>query len=183
MPSMSSHMVIALKLCDKLNVDKKEFIKGNLLPDLYDDKNKSHFKVKGKKYDIPDIEKAINSLDINDSLYLGYISHLLLDKYYFDEYLLKYDRDLFIDNKIYKDYDVINKKIVNYFNIDSDYLKSILKDFPSDINKKRLKNNIKCLELDIDGKTNILAEKDFIKFLEESSERIEKDFICLKSSY
>ena len=97
MPSMSAHMAIATRLSEKLNVDKKDFIKGNLLPDLYDDKVKSHYKIQGKKYFVQDINKAIKSLDLSSSLYLGYLSHLLLDKYYFDDYLLKYDSDLFKD--------------------------------------------------------------------------------------
>ena len=175
MPSMSSHMAVACNICDYLGVNKEEFIKGNLLPDLYDDKNKSHFKIQGKKYYIPDIEKAINSLDINNNLYLGYLSHLLLDKYYFDEYLLKYEEDLFQDNEIYKDYDVLSKDIVNHFNLDVDYLKSILKDFPKEINKKRLKNNLKCLALNIDGNTKTLDKEEFIRFLEEVSNRVKED--------
>ena len=46
MPSMSAHMAIACTLSKKINVNEIDFIKGNLLPDLYDDKMKSHYKIK-----------------------------------------------------------------------------------------------------------------------------------------
>ena len=175
MPSLSSHMAIACKIGDQLKVNKEEFIKGNLLPDLYNNKIKSHFKIQGNKYLIPDIDKAVESLDINSSLNLGYISHLLLDKYYFDDYLLKYDKDLFQDSEIYKDYDIINIDIIKHFRLDIDYLKSILKDFPEGISNKKLKNNLKCLELNIDDDTKILNKKDFIKFLDNVVDKVKED--------
>lgn len=179
MPSMSAHMAIATRLSEKLNVDKKDFIKGNLLPDLYDDKVKSHYKIQGKKYSVPDINKAIKSLDLSSSLYLGYLSHLLLDKYYFDDYLLKYDSDLFKDKTIYSDYDIINKDIIDYFNLDVNYIKGLMKDFPKEINQKKIDKNLECLDYNIDKKTNILDKNNFLKFLDEISNKIYYDIITL----
>lgn len=180
MPSMSAHMAVACNLSDELDVDKEEFIKGNLLPDLYDNKEKSHFKVQGIIYYVPDIKKAIENLDLNNSLYLGYLTHLLLDKYYFDEYLIKYKSNLFDNKNIYKDYDILNKDIINYFKLDVDYLKKILKDFPSDINKHKLLKNIECLDININDKTQIIDKEDFILFLENISNIIKDEIESLR---
>lgn len=175
MPSMSAHMAIACKLSNKLNVDKKEFIKGNILPDLYENKEKSHYKIQGKRYTVPNIEEAVKTLDLSKSIDIGYLSHLLLDYYYFNEYLIKYDNDLFKNSDIYKDYDILNIDIINYYKIDINYIKSILTDFPKGINKRRLTNNINCLDLIIKDNTKILNKKDFLNFLDKISVKIEND--------
>jgi hypothetical protein len=175
MPNISAHMAIAKRACEKINIDKENFYKGNLLPDLYDDKVKSHFKIQGTKFMIPNIDEALKKLDCKDSLYLGYISHLLLDKYYYEEYLPKYDLSLYEDNILYKDYDVINKDIINHFKIDKEYLKNILKDFPDEINNKKLISIISYLDYNMEKKLIVLNKKDFINFLEESSKRIIDD--------
>ena len=172
MPSISAHMGVALKVCNKINVDKNDYLKGNLLPDLYNNKIKSHFKTKGERYLVPNIDKAIKELDLNKSIDLGYLTHLLLDYYYFNEYLIKYKKDLFKGKRIYKDYDILNKDIINFFNIDTNYLKNILKDYKEDINEEKLTNNLNCLDLNINGDTTILDKEDFISFLDESSNRI-----------
>ena len=172
MPSMSAHMAIACRLCNLFDVNKEEFIKGNLLPDLYDDKEKSHFKIKGKLFMVPNINEAINNLNINNSMDLGYLSHLLLDKYYFDEYLIKYDSTIFNNNNLYYDYDVLNIEIIKYFNLDINYLKQILKEFPKDINNEKLLKNIECLDLNISGNTKIIDKEEFLCFLENVSKRI-----------
>lgn len=175
MPSMSSHMAVASKICEKLNVNKDNFIKGNLLPDLYDDKTISHFKIQGKKYMIPDIELASNELDLSNDMYLGYLCHLILDKYYFEEYINKYEFDVFEDERIYDDYDVLNTIIINHFNLDVDYIKKIMNDFPDDINNRKLFVNINCLNKNVDSKLKIVDKDEFIDFLEKTIPKIEED--------
>lgn len=83
----------------------------------------------------------------------------------------KYDRDIFNngDKSIYKDYDILNKDIVEYFNIDVDYLTNILSEFDEDIELKKLDLNLKCLKINEDGKTTYLDKDDFIKFLSDIS--------------
>ena len=172
MPSIAGHMAIAKRVSEKLNINSPDFIRGNLLPDLYNDKVKSHFKINGKKYMIPDIDKAVKDLDIKKDLYLGYICHLLLDKYYFDEYMIKYEGNLFDDTIIYNDYDIINHKIVDYFKLDLDYIVECLNNYSITINNRKLEKNIDCLLANINGKTNILDVDDFINFLDKISNRI-----------
>ena len=136
MPNISGHMAVAKRVSEILGIDSDDFYRGNLLPDLYEDKIKSHYKVKGELFYIPDIEEAKKNLNLKDLNDLGVLSHLLLDKYYFGEYLK--DNSFFRDKSIYKDYDIINKDIVNYFDLDVEriinsfkhyYLSSFLSDF------------------------------------------------------
>ena len=175
MPSMSAHMAVAKKVSEQLNIDDYNFIKGNILPDLYDDKNKSHFKIKDKKYLIPNIEEAINELEINNNLYLGYITHLLLDKYYLENFLDKYDFDVFKNGDLYEDYDYLNDDIINYFKLDINYIKNCMKDFSSDINNDKLIKNIDCLLQNKKGQTKIIKREEFLSFLDKTIDIIIED--------
>ncbi len=181
MPCMSAHMAIATKLSKLLPVDKDDFIKGNILPDLYDDKEKSHYKIKGKIYEIPNINIAVKSLNLTNSLDIGYLSHLLLDKYYFDEYLTKYDYDLFKNDAIYRDYDILNIDIINHFNIDIDYIKNVLSNYLKEFNNKKLVDNISYLDIKKEGNTKVLNKMEFLDFLDKASIKIEKDIINIIS--
>ena len=174
MPNISGHMAIAKRVSELLNIDSPEFYKGNLFPDLFSDKDKSHFKMKGKIYFIPNLERAKKELDLTNMLNIGALSHLLLDYYYFENYLpSKYDRDLFYHSKaVYRDYDALNKDIVKHFNLDVDYLTSILKDYDDDFLESKLETNIRCLKLNVDRDLEVLDKEDFIKFLEDISNTI-----------
>ena len=86
MPSVAAHMICAKLVANELKIIHPEFIKGNLLPDIIDIQN-SHRKIKGKYYYIPDINYFINILDFSDDLQLGYLSHLLLDTYFLEDYI------------------------------------------------------------------------------------------------
>lgn len=174
MPNISGHMAIAKRVSELLNIDDPEFYKGNLLPDLYSDKDKSHFKIQGKIYYVPDLERIKKEVDLTDMLNIGAFSHLLLDYYYFEEYLpSRFNRDLFYHSKaVYRDYDVLNKDIVKHFNLDVPYLTNVLKDYNDDIIQSKLESNIKCLNLNVDRDLEMLNKEDFIKFLEDISNTI-----------
>ena len=103
MPNMSSHMAVAKRVSEILDINDKDFIIGNILPDLYNDKKKSHYKIMGDFYLIPDIDYYIKNFDLNSNLNLGYLTHLLLDKYYLEDYLEKKipGVDVFDDDIIY----------------------------------------------------------------------------------
>lgn len=183
MPNVAGHMAVAKKVSELLKIDSDDFYRGNLIPDLYKDKVKSHYKIQGKKFLIPDIEKIEKEIDLTNLTDLGILSHLLLDKYYFDEFLLDLDPKEFSNNKIYDEYDIINKDIVNYFKLDT---KRIIKAFSDikikDIEKIKLEKNISYLQLEVDGKTKLLNKDNFIIFLNDSSLRIVKEIKKLKNN-
>ena len=55
MPNISAHMIVAVEVAKRLNINSDEFIKGNLLPDIIDMED-SHHKVQNGVYMVPDIE-------------------------------------------------------------------------------------------------------------------------------
>ena len=172
MPNMSSHMAIAKKVSEKLNINSEDFYRGNLLPDLYNDKIKSHYKIQGKRYLIPDINRVKKELDLTNLENLGYLTHLLLDKYYLEEYLINIKDDVFIDKRIYKDYDILNKDIVDHFQIDIYFFDRILRNNNHNISNDKLETNLRCLKQRMDGTPNYLDKEKFINFLEETSIKI-----------
>ncbi len=181
MPNMSAHMAVAKRVSEYLKINDNNFFKGNLLPDLYNDKNKSHYKIQGKVYLIPDTNYVVNNLDMNNTMNLGVLTHLLLDKYYFDDYLSsKYNKNIIDDSKlIYNDYDILNKEIVKHFNLDINFYEQTLTNYEQDINQEKLNYNIKCLNINKSGKTTYLNKEDFIDFLENISKKISKDIKSL----
>lgn len=176
MPSIAAHMICAKLVSNNMNINDPEFIKGNLLPDIIDIKD-SHHKMIGKHYYIPNIDYFINTLDLNNNLDLGYLSHLLLDKYFLEEYI--YDEvngeEVFLNKIMYREYDIINYRLLNNFNVDADYLNKILKDYEVPINQEKYNKNIKCLNLgNIDEDLKYLNVDSFFDFLVEASNNIVK---------
>ena len=166
MPSIAAHMVIAKLVSDNLNINNEDFIRGNLLPDITSDIDSHHRKM-GKMFYTVDIDYFKNKLDLNNPLYLGYYTHLLLDSYFEEEYLpstITYT-DIFKDRTMYKEYDLINYEIVKKFNLDVEYLTTILKKYNVDINKEKLDLNIKCLSNTQVGETKYLKFEPFSDFL------------------
>lgn len=174
MPSIAAHMVCAKLVADELNIKDPEFIKGNLLPDIVDNKN-SHKKIKGKYYYIPDTDYFINILNLDDNMSLGYLVHLLLDKYFLEDYI--YDvvngEEVFLNRIMYKEYDIINYKLLRKFKIDIDYLNHVLKDFNVVIDEKKYQNNISSLNnMDSSNELKYLNVDDFANFLVKTSKAI-----------
>lgn len=182
MPNASGHLAIAKVVSDKLHIVDENYIKGNLIPDLAVDKVKSHYKIQGKMYMIPNIPYLQKHMDLKDKTNLGILTHLLLDKYYLEEFLPpRYPNlDVFNGPALYKDYDILNKDIVEYFHLDVDELERILSTITEEEYQPKLELNIKCLHLNETGKTTILEKDDYIKFLDEVSTKIVeeiKDYI------
>ena len=176
MPSIASHMAVASLVNKELNINKIEFFKGNLLPDIID-KEDSHKRIKGTYYCIPDIDYFIKYLDLSNPLYLGYLSHLLLDKYYLEEYIPYYDKDknVFATKKIYSDYNIMNESILNRYNLDKTQLKSILTNYDVKLNEIRYQVNLSLLDESHDiNKLKIINFQSFCTFLDDSSKRIIK---------
>ena len=178
MPSITPHMVVATEVAKILNINSEDFIRGNLLPDIIDIKN-SHHKIESDVYMVPDIDYFLRTLDLTNDLDIGYLTHLLLDKHYLEDYLKKLypNKNIFLDKKIYNDYDILNHSLVNNFNLDVEYIEKALMKYNCKIKEEKLKYNINCLKNNISGKTYYLNINNFSKFLKEVSKTISEELI------
>lgn len=89
MPSHKIHLAIAKKVNDKLNLDLDSIMLGSVLPDLtiYKDHRTSHYQIDGtyeERLANPDkfVKEYKNKL--NNPVMIGYLIHLLTDRYYND---------------------------------------------------------------------------------------------------
>ena len=178
MPNISSHMIVAVEVSKLLNINSDDFIRGNLLPDIID-LNNSHYKIESGIYMVPNIDYYINNFDLSKDLNLGYLTHLLLDKHYLEDYLaiLYPNKNVFLDHKIYNDYDYLNSLLVNKFNLNTKRIEEILKKYDCEILKEKLKYNIKCLNNKKTGTTTYLNFESFSNFLSEVSKKISQEII------
>ena len=176
MPSIAAHMVVAKLVGEKINKYNPEFIRGNLLPDVINDED-SHHKIQGIRYNIPDIDYFKNKLDLNSDIYLGYYVHLLLDKYYLDEYIPTHvdNKDIFKDKSIYKDYCKVNPLLIDKFNLDINYLKDVLSSYSEDVIEDKLNDNINYLFSTYTAETMYLKFEEFSEFLNVISDKIYED--------
>lgn len=175
MPGIVAHMSVAKMVGEKLGITDLDFYRGNLLPDiLKGDKMDTHYKVQGKVFHIPDCDYYRNHFDLSNSLFLGYYTHLLLDYYFMDDFIpgITTNRDIFHDKIIYEDYDKSNQTLIQYFGLDVKELLSILVFDGEEIDSKRLKTNLECLQKSKEGETQVIPIDEFILFLEESASLI-----------
>ena len=171
MPNVSAHIGCALKVKERLNIKDDRFILGALLPDIIDDdKRKTHFKIRGKEYLIPNLEYYKNNFDIKNPQNCGYFFHLYLDYYFLEEYLYENNKgtDVFYGSTLYNDYDIINKSLVDHFKIDIPYVENTLIKYSNNkVSRRKLDNNIRCLKLNEKGNTNYIYINKFIPFLDK----------------
>ena len=94
--------------------------------------------------------------------------------HYLEEYLTPRFKENVFDNcdVIYQDYDILNKKIIKHFKLNVKDIKKILIDYDYIIDNNKGSFNINCLDIDKEGKTIYLNEKEFIDFLENTSLKI-----------
>ena len=178
MPNISAHLIVAKEIGKKLNLNNDDFIRGNLLPDVIDEKD-SHQKFKKGVYMVPNINLCLKKLDLNNDMDIGYLIHLLLDKHFLEDYLgtLYPNKNIFSDGKIYEDYDYLNYKLVTEFNLDLDYLNRILCTYNCKILGKKLLYNIECINQKKVGNIKYLNFESFSMFLSEISDFIIKELI------
>ena len=176
MPSIAAHMALAKIVSDKLDIKHDDFIRGNLLPDIIKLED-SHYKIKGRNFMIPDIEYFKKFFNLEDELYFGYYTHLLLDKCFLEEYVPDEigNLNIFKTKIIYDDYSKINKKLVDEFNLDVNYLKEVLKDYKQEVYTNKLNYNLNCLLNNNLEKTECINDTEFIKFIYIVSDRIVKE--------
>ncbi len=181
MPTPKIHLAIAKKINERLNLDSDSFILGSVLPDLCKTDHKvAHFQVGEKDLEglsNPDTFVAKYKDKLNNPLMVGYLVHLLSDRYY-NEYTFKhfyiYDENdnsigiylkgkkKMLDSKMAKlikhndlfiyDAWLLNHKYVPRFN-NTDCINNIEDIEGIDFNREQLKNYINDANASIDNRT------------------------------
>ena len=139
MASFNTHLAIA-KLYAKRNKvkDLASFYKGNIDPDLTDNKDTTHYGVTPNSFvnawvrveNKVDLAKFLKHNKLDNDLNLGRFLHLVTDKKLFDEfygkeYLENCGHDMFTADNFYS-YSVINTHLVERYNVDSLKIHEIL---------------------------------------------------------
>ena len=173
MPSAAAHIAAAKIVKDKLHIDDDSFFVGAILPDILDmDKRVSHCKKQGSFFLVPKLDYYKETHDLTNMENLGYYLHLYLDYYFLEDYLQNNipNVDVFSNNLIYKDYDILSNKIIERFNVDRESVISILEKVNNpQVSAKKLALNIKCLKMKNEGELIILNENLFLDFIEKTS--------------
>lgn len=88
MPSLKTHLAIAQKLNQELNLCDNQFYLGNLLPDLTTESNHKKFHFSENK--VPNIQVYLENFKDSTltTIEIGYLCHLLADKFY-NEFIFK----------------------------------------------------------------------------------------------
>lgn len=184
MPSIAAHFACAGIVYKELNKQiksKEDFYRGCILPDIIDKKD-SHFKIKGKYYLVPDVEKYKKLYKLNSDLNKGYLCHLLLDKYFLDEFVISnienYDKlFLFSADLMYNDYTNLNAMLVKRFKLDLAYINEIMKDFNNKLIQSKYESNKRNINNLKEGNLKFIDEDKMELFLRDISLRIAKELM------
>lgn len=90
------------------NADYKEFIKGVIFPDSVKDKSETHYGTESSK---SNVYKFLLDKKLDTSFNRGYFLHLLTDYIFYNKYLDCISKD------IYNDYDILNRTLINKYNV------------------------------------------------------------------
>ncbi|MDD3187221.1 MAG: hypothetical protein PHD02_01960 [Bacilli bacterium] len=175
MPSIASHIACATYIKDKANIkNENDFYKGNIYPDLV---CRGHFYERYFSYYIPDIDKFLKKYkNENRDFYLGYLCHLLLDRYFVTQYVSKKIRHKDV-KRIYNDYSLINNNILNKWNFDFSYVNLFFDFDDKRVCKDAVFKNKRYLYLKSNKDPSVLDYLDFEKFLSKAFDQIFTDLI------
>ena len=109
MPGYVIHLAVAKKQLEFNKVkNEDEFIKGIIAPDLLKKQGEdSHYGYSSK----PNIKKFLKGHDLKNDYDKGYFVHLATDLLFYDRFLSRWS------SEIYDDYDILNKKLIEKYNI------------------------------------------------------------------
>ena len=209
MPSHKIHLSIAKRVNDYLNMDQDSIMLGSVLPDICNNRNHSISHYQAGEKDLeglanPDkfIKKYKDKLD--NPIMMGYLIHLLTDRYY-NEYFFKnfyiYDENdngigiylkgkkKLLDGKTRKHlkhrelelYDkwLLNNKLVPKFN-NTKCIDNVIDFDEASFNKDKLKEYIIFSNKDID-KINIFSKLRFYNYKITNKKELDKIYNnCIK---
>lgn len=156
MPSLDIHIVIAREYLKKYNdiKDEYDFIKGNIAPDLLDDRIASHYTKSDYSKDLISIlnnkiglDEYLQNKNIDNDYEGGYFLHLVTDYIFFNNF---FDIDYIKKN----DYSIFKKDLYYSYNIIHNYLKENY-----DINYGKFKDEVEKRILTSQQDANYNGEK------------------------
>lgn len=121
--------------------DYSKYIDGVIFPDSVEDKSLTHY---GEKSSKVNLKKFLEENEIEDDYNKGYFMHLVTDYLFYNKFLDCFSKD------IYNDYDILNLKLQERFNI-------------------KLPNMIRDKVFYKDGETKILELDSVLKFIDDTS--------------
>ena len=205
MASAIIHLCVAKEVNKYLGMDEYQILLGSIAPDISkqigETKEISHFLDHSNEDDIPNINHFLTKYedDLTNPFTMGYLIHLLTDKYWFRDYVYKFIERYATDrNKKELTYTAIKDVIYNdYTNINIDLIDRYmlpLEIFYIDFRKPTSKiNEIPLVKLPIliekmgliieeskEEKTFMFNTKEIIAFIEETAKYIIKDIQMLR---
>ena len=111
MPGYVIHLAVAQEYLKKHKNRKEnyyEFIEGVIYPDSVKDKSKTNY---GPKSGETNIIKFLEENNIQNSFERGYLLHLVTDYLFYNKYIDTYSID------IYNDYDILNKRLIEKYEV------------------------------------------------------------------
>lgn len=134
--------------------NEKEFIYGAIYPDLVKPKSESHY---GKSPAYTNLHKFLLKNEIDTSLKRGIFLHLVTDYLFYNHYLETFSREF-----IYNDYDILNKKLIEKYNV---ILLDEIKDVVSykEGETKILSYELACKVIDEISKLNLDEVKEEVE--------------------
>lgn len=114
MPGYVIHLSIAKEYIRNFRVNnEEEFLKGTLAPDLLStngDKRATHYSDKTSSE--VNLKKFLKTNKTNTSYMEGYFLHLIVDYLFYNKYFKE------ADSRIYNDYDILNKELIEKYNVE-----------------------------------------------------------------
>ena len=135
MASFNIHLAIGIKYINNNNIfNRNEFLRGIIDPDLDNDKNISHYRMKEKNDTLLEhlrckvnLVEFLNTNDLSSDYKKGIFLHLVTDylffNYFFDKFYISNISYQDFVNDLYYTYDVFNDYLDNLYGIDK-YLKT-----------------------------------------------------------
>lgn len=137
MASAMIHICVAKKVNEILRMDSTLLSLGAIAPDLSKQvgelKIASHFLDDNKEDSYPNIDRFLKKYrsELNKPYEMGYLIHLLTDKYWFRDYVYEYIKNYkatkdknaelsytALKNLIYQDYTNLNRDLIDEYNVD-----------------------------------------------------------------
>lgn len=204
MASAIIHLCVAKEVNKYLKMDENELLLGSIAPDISKQigqtKEISHFLDHSNEDDIPNIDRFLNKYkdDLSSPFTVGYLIHLLTDKYWFRDYIYKfierYTKDktkkgltyTAIRDVIYNDYTNLNMDLIDKYMLSLDifynefrYPATKINEIPIDKLPILIEKMGLIIEESKNEKTFIFDTKDVVDFIENSVRYIVKDLQML----